>query len=98
MHRSAARLLRAVVRLPAAAAVLAIRGYQLLISPLLGPTCRYAPSCSAYGAQAITQRGLVVGAALTSWRLLRCNPWSPGGYDPVPARARTEPTDLRRTC
>lgn len=80
-------LLRHVVGLPAAAAVLAIRAYQLLVSPLLGPTCRYAPSCSTYGVQAIRGHGLVRGAALTAWRLLRCNPWSPGGYDPVPQRA-----------
>lgn len=66
--------------------ILPIRGYQLLISPLFGPTCRFYPSCSAYAVTAIRTRGPFVGLALTGWRLLRCNPWNHGGVDDVPPR------------
>lgn len=64
-------------------ALWAIRGYQLLISPLLPPACRYYPTCSQYAYQAISRYGLLKGGAKAGWRLLRCNPWSAGGYDPV---------------
>ena len=63
-----------------------IRLYQWTISPLLGPVCRYHPSCSRYGFEAIRVHGAVKGTALTAWRILRCNPWSAGGVDYVPAR------------
>lgn len=62
----------------------AIRGYQLFISPLLPGTCRYWPSCSAYGMTAIARHGAVKGGWLTLLRLLRCNPWGGWGHDPVP--------------
>ncbi|MDT3395261.1 membrane protein insertion efficiency factor YidD [Streptomyces sp. B1866] len=65
-----------------------IKLYQWTISPLLGPVCRYYPSCSHYGYQAIDVHGAVKGTALTAWRILRCNPWSPGGVDHVPPRKR----------
>jgi uncharacterized protein len=65
-----------------------IRVYQWTISPLLGPVCRYYPSCSHYGYEAIRVHGAVKGTALTAWRILRCNPWSPGGVDHVPPRRR----------
>ncbi|MEY4275890.1 MAG: hypothetical protein RIS26_353 [Actinomycetota bacterium] len=58
-------------------------GYRKLISPLYGDVCRYYPTCSAYGLGQIQQRGVVVGSVLTVWRILRCNPWSAGGVDPV---------------
>ena len=61
-----------------------IKLYQWTISPLLGPVCRYYPSCSHYGYTAIDRHGAVKGTALTAWRILRCNPWSPGGVDHVP--------------
>ncbi len=62
-----------------------IRLYQLVISPTLPPdTCRFYPSCSHYGYQAIYKHGALKGFVLTVWRVLRCNPWNPGGYDPVP--------------
>lgn len=61
-----------------------VRGYQLLVSPLLPQTCRYFPSCSAYGVTALQRFGLVRGAYLTVHRLVRCNPWSAGGIDHVP--------------
>ena len=63
-----------------------IRFYQRVISPLLPRSCKYEPSCSNYAAQAIQRYGILRGLALASWRLLRCNPWSHGGYDPVKAQ------------
>lgn len=64
-------------------AIAPIRLYQLTISPLLGPRCKYEPSCSHYAAQAVREYGILRGLILAGWRLLRCNPWSYGGYDPV---------------
>ena len=69
-----------------AAALAAVRAYQLLVSPLLGPRCKYHPSCSQYAADAIRQVGVLRGSVLTAWRLLRCNPWSHGGVDRVEDR------------
>lgn len=71
---------------PAAARplVLLLRGYQRWISPLLPPSCRFYPSCSAYAIEALQVHGLIRGTALAAWRLLRCAPWHPGGVDPVP--------------
>lgn len=67
--------------------VLLIRAYRAVISPLYGDVCRYHPSCSAYGLGSVQQQGLLVGSALTAWRIVRCNPWSAGGIDDVrPAR------------
>lgn len=65
-------------------ALLAIRGYQRWISPLLGAACRYQPTCSEYAYQAIEHHGLVRGVWLAARRLLRCTPLHRGGYDPVP--------------
>ncbi len=64
-----------------------IRLYQLLISPLLLPSCRYAPTCSEYAAEAIATHGALLGSVLAVRRLLRCHPWGGSGYDPVPPRA-----------
>lgn len=62
-----------------------IRGYQAVISPALpANTCRFYPSCSHYGYQAIYKYGAIKGSAMAFWRVLRCNPFNPGGYDPVP--------------
>ncbi len=61
-----------------------IRGYQLIVSPWLGPRCKYYPSCSHYGFTAVERHGLLKGSALAGWRVLRCNPWSYGGVDDVP--------------
>jgi uncharacterized protein len=64
--------------------VFAIRAYQRTISKMLPPACRFTPTCSEYAAQAIERYGGARGSALAAKRLLRCHPWHPGGYDPVP--------------
>lgn len=64
--------------------ILLIKGYQRLISPLLPPSCRFTPSCSHYGIDALQKHGLLRGSYLTINRILRCHPWSKGGHDPVP--------------
>jgi uncharacterized protein len=64
-----------------------IRAYQLVISPMRPPTCRYYPSCSAYAVTALERHGLVRGTWLAARRLLRCHPWTPGGVDHVPPAA-----------
>lgn len=62
-----------------------IRGYQMFLSPVVAPnTCRFYPSCSHYGYQAIYKYGVLKGGLMAIWRILRCNPFNPGGYDPVP--------------
>ncbi|MDN4473880.1 membrane protein insertion efficiency factor YidD [Demequina zhanjiangensis] len=61
-----------------------VRTYQLVISPLTGPRCKYYPSCSSYGLVALQRHGAIKGSALAGWRVLRCNPWSHGGVDDVP--------------
>jgi putative membrane protein insertion efficiency factor len=62
-----------------------IRLYQLTLSRTLPPdTCRFYPSCSRYGYQAIYKHGALKGSLMAAWRVLRCNPFNPGGYDPVP--------------
>ena len=63
-----------------------IRLYQRFISPAFGSRCKYHPSCSEYAVQAIRSYGVLRGLVLAAWRLLRCNPWSPGGVDPVEAQ------------
>ncbi|NEC64219.1 membrane protein insertion efficiency factor YidD [Streptomyces sp. SID9727] len=75
-----------------------IKLYQWTISPLLGPVCRYYPSCSHYGYTAIDRHGAIKGTALTAWRILRCNPWSPGGVDYVPPRKRPRWHELLRSA
>jgi len=61
-----------------------IKAWRAVISPMYGNVCKYYPSCSAYGLEAVRTHGAVKGGALTMWRIMRCNPWSKGGYDPVP--------------
>lgn len=65
-------------------ALASIRFYQRSISPARPPACRFLPSCSHYGYEAIEKHGLVKGVGLILWRLVRCHPWHSGGYDPVP--------------
>lgn len=76
----------APARVARGVAVLPIRLYQRTISPMLGPRCKYYPSCSEYAVQAIQKFGILRGLVLAGWRLLRCNPWSLGGVDPVDAQ------------
>jgi putative membrane protein insertion efficiency factor len=64
--------------------IILIRGYQMFISPLLPPSCRFYPTCSVYCIQALKKYGFLKGSALGVRRLLRCHPFNPGGYDPVP--------------
>ncbi|MDR2014770.1 MAG: membrane protein insertion efficiency factor YidD [Azoarcus sp.] len=71
-------------RLPRSFLRLLIHGYQLGISPLLGPRCRFYPSCSEYALEALSVHGLFKGFRLMLARILRCHPWHPGGFDPVP--------------
>lgn len=81
---------RAMVRRAAVALLTApIRVYQLVVSPLLGPRCRFYPSCSSYAVTALRRHGPVRGTGLALWRLLRCHPWHPGGNDPVPPTTPT---------
>ena len=61
-----------------------LKAYRFLISPLYGNVCRYYPSCSAYALRAVEVHGAVKGVWLAARRLMRCHPWAPGGYDPVP--------------
>lgn len=79
-----------VVRWPVRALRIAITApvivYQRLISPAIPRRCKYEPTCSRYAIEAIGDFGILKGAVLATWRLLRCNPWSYGGYDPVQAQ------------
>lgn len=61
-----------------------VKAWRAVISPWYGPVCKYYPSCSAYGLEALQLHGAIKGSRLAIWRLLRCNPWSHGGVDPVP--------------
>jgi putative membrane protein insertion efficiency factor len=61
----------------------AIRAYQRLVSPMLPPSCRYWPSCSQYTVEAVQKHGVLKGGLMGAWRIVRCNPWSKGGIDPV---------------
>jgi uncharacterized protein len=87
-----------VIRSMARGCVIALlRAVRVLLLPFQGTVsltprvCRYEPSCSCYAEQAIHRHGILRGLALAGWRLLRCNPWSRGGYDPVPEPSEREP-------
>lgn len=67
-----------------------IKIYTYLVSPLLGPNCRFEPTCSKYGLQAINEHGAIKGLFLTLYRILRCNPWNGAGYDPVPSNKNSK--------
>ena len=79
LSERASRIARIVVSAP-------IVAYQRVISPGLPRRCRYEPTCSRYAVRAISDYGILKGLVLAGWRLLRCNPWSRGGYDPVGAQ------------
>jgi putative membrane protein insertion efficiency factor len=78
------RLVGGMCNAMARAAVWVIRLYQRTLSRVLPPSCRFYPSCSEYAVGCIQRFGLLRGLALSVWRVLRCNPFNPGGYDPVP--------------
>lgn len=80
---------------PVAVLVGMIRVYQVVISPMTGPTCKYYPSCSHYAVQALRTHGPLRGIGMALWRILRCNPWSLGGVDDVPP-ARPRRASLNR--
>jgi uncharacterized protein len=83
-------------RLPRLALAGLFRVWQLVVSPLYGPTCRFYPSCSAYGIEAVTRHGVWRGSWLTGRRLLRCHPWNPGGVDLVPPVIAREAAQVAR--
>ena len=64
----------------------AVRAYQIGVRPMLGANCRFTPSCSDYALGALRTHGALRGTALSTWRILRCNPWCQSGHDPVPPR------------
>ena len=66
----------------------ALRAYQRIVSPILPPACRFAPTCSEYAREAVAAHGIARGGWLALLRLARCHPFHPGGYDPPPSRAR----------
>ena len=78
------------------AAIGAIRAYQYTLSPMIGPCCRFAPSCSHYACEAIERHGVAAGIALGVWRILRCNPFGGSGLDPVPETSPFERLSSRR--
>jgi putative membrane protein insertion efficiency factor len=80
-------VIAAVCRVPARLLWAVVRLYQVFVSPVLPPACRYHPSCSRYAAEALLTHGALRGTWLAVRRLLRCHPWAPGGPDPVPPRA-----------
>ena len=78
------RFVTAAYHLPQRALMVLVKAYRLLLSPWLGNTCRFEPTCSAYSLQALEQHGAIAGSTLTLYRLVRCQPWCQGGHDPVP--------------
>ena len=67
-----------------------IKVYRLLVSPWLGPACRFEPTCSEYASHAIHRFGVLKGGALAGWRLLKCHPFHPGGYDPIEGERKAQ--------
>ncbi|MGB1447917.1 MAG: membrane protein insertion efficiency factor YidD [Arenicellales bacterium] len=70
--------------------VILLKGYQYLVSPWFGQTCRFYPSCSCYAIEAVEKRGVLMGLWLTIRRIGRCHPWHPGGFDPVPEKCEAK--------
>ena len=66
--------------------ILLIRGYQLIVSPILGPNCRFMPTCSEYALESLKTYGLIKGTYLTIKRIGKCHPWGSNGYDPIPTK------------
>jgi putative membrane protein insertion efficiency factor len=94
------RGLNVLLQLPRRVLIGAVRLYRLLLSPWVGQSCRFTPTCSAYAIQALQKHGALVGTGLAGWRILRCNPWCHGGCDEVPDnmpwdRAKASPSPAR---
>ena len=77
-----------VSRLASSTLIALVRGYQVVLSPMMGGACRFEPSCSNYMIEALTVHGAIKGTLLGLWRILRCHPWGDYGYDPVPAKGK----------
>lgn len=84
------RTLRLVGAPARAVLIAAIRLYRMTLSGMMGGQCRFTPTCSRYGEEAIRTRGAIVGSGLATWRILRCNPYGKGGLDPVPSPTRRD--------
>ena len=78
------KIIRFIIKLPANILILLIKIYQYTLSPFIGRNCRYTPTCSNYGIEAIRKYGAIKGGWLTIKRIASCNPWGGSGYDPVP--------------
>ncbi len=96
-----------LARLPVTILLALVRGYQLFFSSFFGRSCRFYPTCSCYAQDSLRRHGALWGSALTFWRILRCGPFSRGGYDPVPenpprlkglGRSRKTGSDSRSAC
>ena len=81
-------------QLPQQTLVALVRAYRFLLKPWLGNACRFEPTCSAYTLQALQDQGALRGAALGTWRLMRCHPWCQGGFDPVPPKSNNPAAGL----
>jgi len=84
LQKWGSELYKTLVRIPRIIVALLIRGYQQVISPLLPPTCRFLPTCSEYALEAVSTYGVFKGGWLAIRRILKCHPFHPGGYDPLP--------------
>ena len=80
-------MLNKIVILPL---ILFIRGYQIIISPILGSNCRYMPTCSEYATESLKEHGLIKGSFLTIKRIGKCHPWGGHGYDPTPTKIKNK--------
>ena len=83
-----------LVRLPRRALIVLVRVYRLLLSPWLGNSCRFEPTCSCYAIEALERHGALLGSGLAAGRVLRCHPWCTPGHDPVPEHPWRLFTDL----
>ena len=86
-------ILKTARRLPGETLIFVVRIYQVTLSPFLGAQCRFEPTCSSYFVQAVRTHGALRGGMMGLWRILRCNPLSPGGFDPVRCAAPYLPDD-----
>jgi len=84
-----------VARMARALLLALVRAYRLFLSPVLGPACRFEPTCSAYAEEAVARFGAIKGGRLAIGRILRCHPFCAAGFDPVPASPPAEPTSAQ---